>query len=68
MKVLVADKFEKSGVQGLQASGCEVQLQPELKEDSLTAEIRNSGAEVLVVRSTKVTDEMLGAGNLKLVV
>ncbi len=68
MKVLVADKFEKSGVQGLQASGCEVQLQPELKEESLTAEIRNGGAEVLVVRSTKVTDEMLGAGNLKLVV
>ena len=28
MKVLVADKFEKSGVQGLQASGCEVQLHP----------------------------------------
>ena len=68
MKVLVADKFEKSGVQGLQASGCEVQLQPELKEESLPAEIRNGGAEVLVVRSTKVTDEMLGAGYLKLVV
>ncbi len=68
MRVLVADKFEQSGIDGLRAAGCEVQSQPDLKEDSLTAAIRDGGADALVVRSTKVSDEMLGAENLKLVV
>ena len=56
MKVLVADKFEKSGLEGLKAAGCEVVYEPELKDDALTEAIRATGADVLVVRSTKVTD------------
>ncbi len=68
MKVLVADKFEQSGIDALQAAGCDVESQPDLKDDSLAAAIRESGAEALVVRSTRVTDTMLGAGRLKLVV
>lgn len=68
MKVLVADKFEKSGLEGLKAAGCEVLYEPELKDDGLTEAIGTSGADVLVVRSTKVTAAMLDAGRLSLVV
>ena len=68
MKVLVADKFETSGVEGLQALGCEVVYEPELKDDALTEAIKTSGADVLVVRSTKVTTPMLDAGRLSLIV
>ena len=68
MKVLVADKFEKSGIDGLQAAGCDVLYQPDLKDDALTAAIRDAGADVLVVRSTEVTAPMLEAGSLSLVV
>ncbi len=42
--------------------------QPELKDEILTAAIRESGADVLVVRSTAVTAPMLEAGTLSLVV
>ncbi|HTO87125.1 MAG TPA: NAD(P)-dependent oxidoreductase [Thermoanaerobaculia bacterium] len=68
MKVLVADKFEKSGLQGLESLGCEVLYQPDAKDDSLTEAIRTSAAEVLVVRSTKVGRPMLEAGRLSLVI
>src|SRR6187397_802208 len=68
MKVLVADKFEKSGIEGLKAAGCEVVYEPDLKDDSLTQAIASSGADVLVVRGTKVTTPMLDAGRLSLIV
>ena len=68
MKVLVADKFEKSGIEGLRAAGCEVVYEPDLKEDALTQAIAASGADVLVVRGTKVTTAMLDAGRLALIV
>ena len=68
MKVLVADKFEKSGIDGLKAAGCDVLYEPDLKDDALTAAIAASSAEVLVVRSTKVTTPMLDAGRLSLIV
>jgi D-3-phosphoglycerate dehydrogenase len=68
MKVLVADKFEKSGLEGLKSLGCEVVYEPDVKDDTLTDVIQTSGAQVLVVRSTKVTKPMLEAGHLSLVV
>jgi D-3-phosphoglycerate dehydrogenase len=68
MKVLVADAFEKSGIDGLTAAGCEVVYQPELKDEGLAEAIRSSPADVLVVRGTKVTAAMLDAGRLSLVV
>jgi D-3-phosphoglycerate dehydrogenase / 2-oxoglutarate reductase len=68
MKILVADKFEKSGLDGLKAAGCDIVYQPDLKDDALTAAIRESAADVLVVRSTTVTGPMLEAGALSLVV
>jgi len=68
MKVLVADKFEKSGIDGLKAAGCDVVYEPDLKDVALTEAIKSSGADVLVVRSTTVTAPMLEAGALSLVV
>src|SRR5688500_484568 len=68
MKVLVADKFEQSGIDGLQSLGCDISYQPDLKDDALTAAIRQVSPDVLVVRSTKVTEPMLEAGPIKLVV
>ena len=68
MKVLVADKFEKSGLDGLKAAGCEVVYQPDASGDALTGAIRETAADVLVVRSTQVTAPMLEAGALSLVV
>ena len=64
MKVLVADKFEQSGLDGLQAAGCDVVYQPELQGRALAQAIRDDGADVLVVRGTTVTGPMLEAGAL----
>src|SRR5437762_12607185 len=68
MKVLVADKFEQSGIDGLHAAGCDVVYQPDLKDEALADAIRTTAAQVLVVRSTAVTAPMLEAGALSLVV
>src|SRR5450432_3500953 len=68
MLVLIADKFEQSGRDGLAAIGCEISYQPDLKDDSLTAAINASKPDVLIVRGTKVTETMLDAGPVKLVV
>ncbi len=68
MKVLVADKFEQSGLDGLKAAGCEVVYQPDLKDEALTLALHDTSADVLVVRSTAVTGAMLEAGSLSLVV
>ena len=51
MRVLVADKFEKSGIDGLKAAGCEVVYEPDLKDEPLTEAIRSTAADVLVVRA-----------------
>ena len=68
MKVLIADPFEPSGLEGLKAAGCEVVYDPDAKDDRLIEAVRSTGAEVLVVRSTKVTSAMLDAGRLALIV
>ena len=68
MIVLIADAFEASGIAGLESAGCEVISEPELKGDALEAAIGRTAADVLVVRSTKVTEPMLDAGRLSLIV
>jgi len=68
MRVLIADKFEQSGRDGLDAAGCEFSYQPDVKDDALVGAIRSYAPDVLVVRSTKVTEQMLDAGALKLIV
>jgi D-3-phosphoglycerate dehydrogenase len=67
--VLVADKFEKVGVDGLAELGCRVVLRPELTTADLPAAIRESDAKILVVRSTKVDAAALATGaSLSLVI
>jgi len=68
MKVLVADQFEQSGIDGLHAAGCDVLFEPGLKDDALAKALAESRADVLVVRSTKVTAAMMDAGALALIV
>jgi len=68
MRVLIADKFEQSGRDGLQAIGCDVSFLPDLKDEALTEAISQQMPDVLVVRGTKVTEPMLAAGQIKLVV
>jgi D-3-phosphoglycerate dehydrogenase len=68
MRILIADKFEQSGRDGLQALGCEVSFQPDLKDDALVEAIAKEKPDVLVVRGTKVSEAMLAAGPLKLIV
>ncbi len=68
MKVLIADKFPENGLAELQKAGCEIVYDADLKDDALMAAVKASGADVLVVRSTKVSAAMLEAGRLSLVI
>lgn len=69
MKVLIADKFQDEGVQQIQALASEVVFDPSLKEEALVAKLADFQPEVLVVRSTKVRADALGAaGSLKAVI
>jgi D-3-phosphoglycerate dehydrogenase / 2-oxoglutarate reductase len=68
VRVLIADKFEASGQEGLKSAGCEVIYAPGLTEETLGEEVERVRPDVLVVRSTKVTEAALNAGALKLVV
>ncbi|HZS05957.1 MAG TPA: NAD(P)-dependent oxidoreductase [Blastocatellia bacterium] len=68
MKILIADKFEESGINGLQELGCELVYDPAAKGETLVAAIRDSQADVLVVRSTEVNEAILDAGRLSLIV
>ncbi|HEY9281972.1 MAG TPA: 3-phosphoglycerate dehydrogenase family protein [Pyrinomonadaceae bacterium] len=68
MLVLIADKFEQSGREGLEAIGCDYEYQPDAKDDSLVEAVAHFRPDVLVVRSTKVTEPVFDAGPLKLVV
>jgi D-3-phosphoglycerate dehydrogenase / 2-oxoglutarate reductase len=68
MKVLVADAFEASGLDALNNAGCDVVYEPELSGAALVRALAASGADILVVRSTQVTEPMLDAGRLSLIV
>ena len=68
MKILIADKFPDRGRTQLQEAGFELVYDPDLKDDALASSIKASGADILVVRGTKVTAEMLEGGRLSLVV
>jgi D-3-phosphoglycerate dehydrogenase len=68
MKVLVADKFSKTGLDELRAHGAEVSYDPDLTENALVDAVAKERPEVLVVRSTRVTEPVLTAGPLALVV
>ena len=62
MKVLIADKFEKVGIDGLKELGATVVSKPELTADDLPGALREVDPNILIVRSTKVTADALHAG------
>jgi D-3-phosphoglycerate dehydrogenase len=62
MKVLIADKFEKVGIDGLKELGCTVVSQPDVTAATLPAALKQHDPMVLIVRSTKVTAEALRSG------
>lgn len=61
MKVLVADKFEKIGLEGLAALGCEVINDPAAGAERLADAVAKADPAVLIVRSSKVTAPVIGA-------
>ena len=62
MKVLIADKFETVGIDGLKELGCSVVSQPDLTAEALPAAVKEVDPHILIVRGTKVTAETLNAG------
>jgi D-3-phosphoglycerate dehydrogenase len=61
-RVLIADKFEKVGVDGLKDLGCEVLERADVKAEELPALVREVDPKILVVRSKKVSEAALAAG------
>jgi D-3-phosphoglycerate dehydrogenase len=66
LRVLIADAFETSGVAALEALGCAVTVSPKLAGDTLVAAMTELQPDVLVVRSTKVTEPVVTAGGAAL--
>ena len=62
MKILIADKFEKVGVDGLKELGCTVVDQPSLTADALPAALAEVDPGILIVRGTKVSGDAIRAG------
>lgn len=68
-KVLIVDKFESTGVEELEAIGCDVTLEPDLADDALLKTVTSLDPEILIVRSTKVRGDVFdAAASLALVV
>ncbi len=69
MRVLVADKLASFVPGRLQDLGAEVEVEPTLSDAELTARLAASDAEVLIVRSTKVTEaDVSAAPSLSLII
>ena len=67
--VLIADKFSRSGVEAMRGMGLHVVERPEAGEKGLPKALAETGAGILIVRSTKVTAEAIkGAPALQLIV
>ena len=62
MKVLIADKFEKVGIDGLKELGCSIISRPDLTAEALPGAVMEVDPHILIVRSTRVTAETLNAG------
>jgi D-3-phosphoglycerate dehydrogenase / 2-oxoglutarate reductase len=69
MRILIADKLSPQVTAALEACGCAVTTDPNLKDDSLQAALALHDPQALVVRSTKVrADHLQAAPSLALVI
>lgn len=62
MKILIADKFEERGVEALRQAGCTVIHNPELQGAELAEAVARERCGILIVRSTRVTEDILERG------
>lgn len=62
MRVLIADKFQASGVTALQQMGCEVISQPDTTAEQMEQAITSVDPDILIVRGTKVPGAAIKAG------
>lgn len=68
LKVFIADKFEKAGIEGIKALGCEVTSEPEVGTEKMPEALARVSPDVLIVRSTKVPAKVIeGAAGLKVI-
>lgn len=68
MKVLVADKLEKSALDGLKEIGCEVVSDPDLQGMAIHERLVETDAKILVVRGTKVPREAMRGTGVALII
>ncbi len=69
MTILIADNFSQAGIASMRAEGHEVVFEPSLNGEALRGVIASEKPHVLVVRSSKVTAEMIDANpGLELIV
>ncbi|CAI2371667.1 unnamed protein product [Moneuplotes crassus] len=67
--ILICDVFSQEGIRTLVEAGYEVVYNKDLSGESLVEEVKNLQPEVLVVRSTKVTQSVIDANsNLKVII
>ena len=62
LSILVAEKFEQIGLDGLEQLGCQVEYAPDVTVEQLEATIAKLDPEVLIVRGRKVPKAALDAG------
>ncbi len=69
LSILIADKFEQSGVEALRNLGCDVQVDADLTGEALPDAVAEINPDVLIVRSTKVSAKAIEqAKDLSLIV
>lgn len=69
MRVLIVDLLEAEGVQAMERLGCTVMVEPSLASEDLPARLAKGDADVLIVRSKKVTRAAIQASkNLRAII
>ena len=63
MVILIADAFSSRGVESLEGIARAVHYRPELDAKQLAGAVVETGAHIVVVRSTKVTADALNASD-----
>ncbi|MCK4982325.1 MAG: hypothetical protein KAS17_05350, partial [Victivallaceae bacterium] len=59
MNILIADKLSSKAVNELEKMGAQITLKPDLSAEDLPEHVKD--AEILIVRSTKVTEKTISA-------
>lgn len=61
LNILIADKFEQSGIDGLAILGCTVAYQPAVTTEQIPEAVQRTESQVLIVRSKKVPGSVIAA-------